>query len=88
MCSGLRTAFRCGVTSPRCSATAIDQLSAGERIRFDYEMPGQDGCAGRVLTRAQPAEADGSLPTTTSSPPPQDMTGAHRSELTIVFDPE
>jgi len=51
-------------------------------------MPGQDGCAGRVLTRAQPAEADGSLPTTTSSPPPQDMTGAHRSELTIVFDPE
>ncbi len=63
------------------------QLSAGERIRFDYETPGQDGCAGRVLTTALPGDADGSFPTT-SAPPPPDISGAYASKLTIEFDRE
>lgn len=63
------------------------ELLPEERVRFDYETPGQDGCDGRVLTAAQPAGADGPVPPT-PSPPPQGTSSAYRSSLTITFDDE
>jgi CspA family cold shock protein len=62
------------------------ELPAGDRMRFDHETPGQDGCDGRVLTAAQPVADDGSVTPMTGMQPAHDMSGAYASELTIVFD--
>ncbi|MCA1713286.1 MAG: cold shock domain-containing protein, partial [Actinobacteria bacterium] len=67
-------------------ADGYRQLSVGDRVRFDYETPGQDGCDGRVLTAAQLLDDDGSVPSASELPAAQDMTGAYASKLTIVFD--
>jgi cold shock CspA family protein len=44
------------------------ELSAGDRVRFDYETPGQDGRDGRVATAVQPVANDGSVSSLASRP--------------------
>ena len=69
-------------------ADGYRELLAGDRVRFDYETPGQDGCDGRVLTTAEPVADDGSVASASGVPQPQDMSGAYATELTIIFDDE
>ena len=69
-------------------ADGYHEVSAGDRVRFDYETPGQDGCEGRVLTAAHPVADDDSVSPRDAAPTPPDMSGAYRSELRIVFEDE
>lgn len=62
------------------------ELVPGSAVYFDYERPGQDGCDGRVLTAARPADEVGmDLPLV----PPRFDTGpatAYGSVLNAVLD--
>jgi CspA family cold shock protein len=60
-------------------AEGYRELSAGDRVSFDYETPGQDGCEGRVLTAAAPVADDGSVAAAAGTS--QDMSGAHTNVL-------
>lgn len=70
-----------------CSHVAMDgfrTLEPGQRIFFDYEVPGQDGCDARVLTAARPGSNTAPLTLNRKSAGPG---GGYISNLMITFDP-